>query len=136
MACSHRAVCFKGWGCKDMAFFGLGASTCLKGSKCLNASKCHARMSLATLATVSDIDSTTPKHPTPTFFTQMIDVVPTGPTRKLEYFAGGFKRFNRNELQQLVIRRPTYTHSIKARTSLNGVCNLRPCLAWSLASLR
>lgn len=84
-----------------MAFFGLGASTCLKGSKCLNASKCHARMSLATLATVSDIDSTTPKHPTPTFFTQMIDVVPTGPTRKLEYFAGGFKRFNRNELQQL-----------------------------------
>lgn len=63
-----------------------------------------------------NIDSTTPKHPTPTFFTQMIDVVPTGPTRKLEYFAGGFKRFNRNELQQLVIRRPTYTHSIKART--------------------
>ena len=34
--------------------------------------------------------------------------------RKLEYFGGGFKRFQRSELKQLVIRRPANTHSIKA----------------------
>jgi len=44
---------------------------------------------------------------------KIVDLRESDDTVKLEYFAGGFKRFNRNELQQLVIRRPTYTHSIK-----------------------
>ena len=51
--------------------------------------------------------------------------------RKLEYFGGGFKRFQRSELKQLVVRRPTNTHSIKAGTEGQGEGSLLMVFALS-----
>lgn len=44
---------------------------------------------------------------------KIVDTRESDDTVKLEYFGGGFKRFQRSELKQLVVRRPTNTHSIK-----------------------